>query len=346
MPWQVANSLDVLEPLYSQPSKAKDRLAKAMPILSSTDGPFGRLNSAKTSARATAELEWLAAASLDVGTQQGWGLFNPSRALAASEWQFSRFREVGLISSLKVTLAGWEAWLSPCPRVPDICIFPMPADPANYQVMVWQHGLTGVGGSAGNVILVLWPSDGNMRRLAAFVGRLIALAVRWHQVPEEPLTLANLLAAEGLAAKLVEAQGQVADGLSGLIAPADHDLTLAHIAKLHGVPRYAEMRLNTYGSVEPAGHQRAPLLTPIDDEEQAYSWTIMSDHLTARDPRVLAACLYGDPHVAHRGHARLGLSPFAGLQVARWLVGSTLAARDVDPRQAIAWPACELLGRS
>jgi hypothetical protein len=81
-----------------------------------------------------------------------------------------------------------------------------------------------------------------------------------------------------------------------------------------GVPRTLRQVIEREALVARFTGDDAPTLEPDD---LAYTREVLEPYLDSDDFPVLFACLFGDEDARRRGYTALGLSPFAGLAVAR-----------------------------
>lgn len=252
--------------------------------------------------------------------QQGWGLFNPTRTVSASAWACGRLTPA--VQSTAV--ATLTAALSRLGVESDVELLMVPADPANRNLMTRCHGLSVCAAVPGWVLVEIWPSDGNLDRLAAGLARAAA-----HQQfalsregREAPITLADVLKVEACAAQLAAPLELVhAGSLARQLfdPPADHAATLRHIAGFYGLEGYDDLDTNVYGGLDRGADTRVPPLGPapvVTPAERAYTREAIASERETTDPVRIAACLYGDEAVRAWGHAGGGYSPLAGFEVA------------------------------
>lgn len=303
-----------------------DTLGKIAPILRSTAKPrerFAMFNDLilhdrqirqqprKPTPQGEAILAVYEATQRDGGVQgrQGWGLFNPTRNVSVSAWELDRMIEHEIFNRVATWLNAW------IPAELNLTCMLVPADPANEGLMVWNSGLSCGGLSHDYCSILLYPSDDNLARLPVAVGRMAAHNI-WIQAHDDVLRLRDWIELERFAQEFV-AERMPLDRPVWQIAltpPDSWEQTLDQLRVMYAVPTLADMPSNVYGSqVQVFGE---PLLrpTPLDADEIEYSRSIIEPHLDSTDPRMIAACLYGDEVVGKQGHPTLGLSPFAGFQ--------------------------------
>lgn len=254
--------------------------------------------------------------------QQMYGLFSPSRKVRASVWAIERLREADAWGRAAGELARAAALVGRALRPTSLRLALVPADPSNRNLMVRNSGLS-VFGEPGRLGATVWPGAGNLARLGPALVRGLALSVRWAASGAAArYTLADALAAEGLAAALVAAAFPAAPEpwLLAHAAPAGWADDLRAAAGLYGLPDYRRVPANTYGRNEWRDVDPPPPAAPLDAEELAYAEELAAAALAADDPRAIAAHLYGDVIVAEQGHLQVGLPPYAGFEVAYRLV--------------------------
>lgn len=252
--------------------------------------------------------------------QQAWGLFNPTRPVAASAWAVERLSE----AIRKEAAANLEAALGAGGVDAEVELLIIPAEPANRNLMVRAHGLSITAGAAGWVLVEVWPSDGNLARLAPALARAAAhqAFAQRQRNQNRALTLAEAIAIETDAAGLAERLG-LDLGLPlwrRLFAPpADHTAALQAIAAWAGLDDYDQLDSNIYGHLDRGRDTRVPALGPASDpseDEHEYNREAIEADRESTDPARIAACLYGDEAVELWGHPGAGYGPFAGLTTA------------------------------
>lgn len=256
------------------------------------------------------------------GTQQGWGIFNPTRKKEISAWEIEQFRQQEVLAQAEAHLQRAATALADGGPTPDdINVVVMMGDPANRALMVGNHGLSGFGGAPGEIFVTLFPSAGNLARLGAVLTRLYVHNIFWHRRSFDPLpTLADFLMVEGQAFRAIEVlYPEFADTpwLTPFTAPPDHEATLGWIAGRSGVNSYNELRTNVFGSMLSGDDVPTPPRgEPLTEDELAYSIAVVREGLTVTEWPLIAAYLYGDEIVGAMGHPTVGLSPYAGFEVA------------------------------
>jgi uncharacterized protein YjaZ len=281
--------------------------------------------------------------------QQGWGLFNPTRRIEASAWEFEQYADVDLLGRLSDWLRAFAEHFPHSGQPVRIECYVLPADPANRAFMITTHGLSCFGGVPGYLAVRVWPSRGNLTRLRPTLARIFAHNLRWANVPWiESVTLGDFLVLEGLAATFVAElfPEQEVPWLVAFRAPDDWNAALQSVADIYGVPRYDDLLVNVYGSTTPVGSERPPRALPLSAEELEYARAVIGGALDTRDARIIAAHLYGDELLAAQGHPTVGLPPFAGFEVAYRLVRAYLEHTGERMSEAIGKPTEEILARA
>jgi hypothetical protein len=317
-PVTIAPTLEELRALFLSDLPPKQRLAAAQSVIANEGGAMRRLQ------RLTADRDrWgygvHQAAQADgyevLAGQQGWGLFNPGRRADLTQWVFNQLEPApDLVPWVEEILAGLgraDAQLE---------LFLVPGDAANAALMNVCQGLS-VHAQPGVIAIQVWPDEGNLHRLRANLARAITRAIRF-EVAGPPKTLADHLAAEGLASQCA------GSWVAPFARPDGYDATLQEIADRYGLPHYDDLEVNIYGNKLRAGDRKAPEAQPLPTDELAYSRQVIWEHLGSTDARTIAAALYGDELVGSAGHPTLGLSPYAGFQVAHKAVGEQLTQVD------------------
>jgi uncharacterized protein YjaZ len=310
-----------LEQLLRSTSHPRERLARASTTILTPLGPGQR--SQAQSFRPAHVMEAVMRDGYDLhAAQQVYGLFSPSRKIRASAWALDRLRDERVFEQAGVLLSRAGDAINKALRPASLQLMIIPADPSNRNLMIRNAGLS-VSGGAGSLAATVWPSAGNLARLGAALVRGFALGVRWSATnAARRYTLADALAAEGLAAALVSelVPGCPAPWLIAHVAPASWPGDLQAIAEIYGVSAYQRVPANTYGRSDWHDLAAPPAAAPLDDEELAYAEEVIAGALGADDPRTIAAHLYGDAIAAEQGHPQAGLPPYAGFEVAYRLV--------------------------
>jgi len=274
--------------------------------------------------------------------QQMFGLFSPSRKIRASAWALDELAAAGAEAQAAAALARAAATVDPGLRPGGLRLAIVPADPSNRNLMVRNGGLSALG-EAGRVGATVWPSAGNLGRLGPALVRAFALGVRWAATgAAKRYTLADALAAEGLAAALVAElfPALPAPWLAAHVAPAEWPADLRAVAALYGAGDYSRVPANSYGRSEWRALPDPPAGAPLDAEELAYAEEVVGAASAADDPRAIAAHLFGDAIIAEQGHPQAGLPPYAGFEVAYRLV----LRAGVRPGAALGAPTAAVLG--
>lgn len=340
-------TLATLRPLFTGDMRPRERFARAQAPLYGPGGLVARLGLAQR-VRDQPLFAVMEAAQIDgydaVFGKQVWGLFNPARDLAATRWLFDRYAELDVTGQAVAALhACAEAVPDAAP--PEIALALAPADPADFQLLLTGHGLSGIGG-AGWCLLRLWPSAGNLARLGPALARHFAHAVRAGELAVSAPTLGDLVALEGLAACFVAERYPDLPGEPWMVPfarPADDAAALAYIAGFYGVGRYEDVPTNVYGAREDPESCRVPDPAPLAADDLDYARAVIADARDERDPGVQAAYLYGDAIIARVGHPSVGLPPYAGFAVGYHAARARLAQRGLRAGAALALPTAEWL---
>lgn len=343
-----------LRPAFLDDGRPRDRLARAMSLMDGTHPAMAAFADAARAAtrggRDACGMGVRAAARLDgasiAQSQQFFGCFNPSRRRDLAAWQFDVLRDARVDGAVAAHVDGTLDLVDPGgERRVGTWVFP--ADHANAHGMLRLHGLEAWGDLPDGVAVQVWPTPGTLDRLGPVVTRAAALGARsaaaWPA--DGAATLADHLAREGLAACAVAVRfPDLPDPWAAPFAPAsDWDDALAAVALAAGLDRYADVRVNVYGVVAPAGRDRLPVPAAPDADEAAYARVVLGADLRTTDPARIAAYLYGDAVVATNGHPPVGMSPFAGIAAAHALVGDAIARRDLSLSDAFRVPSRDLL---
>lgn len=313
---EVRDTLAELRPLFLFRGHARERFALAQQTVLSPNGVIGQLRRGRDfDIRAAVLRDGYAA----IFGQQAWGMFDPRRTVEASEWQFQRFGDLDMTERIRAHLEDFAAHFEGPRRVTCVAV---PIDPASPLDMIGDQGLSCYAGAPGQIVVALWPSDGNVARLGPALARALALNVEWAAAASRddasPPKLGEVLRIEGAAAAFVAERfpdlGEPC--LQPFRPPPDHEAALEHAAGLLGLSRYAELRGNVYGALVTAADVPSPVVEPMDEEMRAYAWQVIEPLLSTTDAVTIAGCLYGDALVAAAGHPSLGLPAYAGFQLA------------------------------
>ncbi len=349
----VHDTISLLRPIFTQRVRPRELLSRAQePVF----GPHGlrRWVSVPMAEKERGGYAVMQAAQQDgydvMMAQQMWGLFDPGRKPEASEWAFDRL-------SSAHTLATMHAWLQTCaeslPAPRDLtriaCVL-LPADPANRNLMVMNHGLSLFGGAPGYLLAEIWPSAGNLVRLKPAFARVYAHNLRRASFPSIKVsTLADILVLEGLSAAFVAAACPDIPTAPWLVAfrqAGDWPGALAAVAHMYGVETYDDIGFNVYGSRFSSGSMRPPEARPLDADDLVYARDLIGAALGATTPGVIAAYLYGDALVAPQGHPTVGLPPYAGFEVGYRLVRAYLRRTRRSLAEAMATSSAEILAET
>lgn len=308
------NILQDMAPFFNATERPKE-------LIERVSGEFLGVGSGGLMARYLKQAEplrmvWAAAARDGIDSQQGYGLFNPSRSKAATAWAYEQFAASDAAIRMERHL---KRLIETAAVRESIEGFLIPGDPANRAFMIGRHGL-GSMGIDGAVFLQLWPSAGNLARLELATTRAFVYACR-----PIPHTLSEWLTTEGAAARWVEAihPEEPHPWLAAFRRPDDEAAALAHIASFYDLPHYDDLVTNIYGAKVQVGAYRPPEALPLTDEESGYVMDVIQSALNSDLPiqqNLIAAYLYGDEIVTEQGHPGLGLPPYAGIEAAYRLV--------------------------
>ncbi|MEM8961401.1 MAG: hypothetical protein AAGD38_07990 [Acidobacteriota bacterium] len=302
-----------LAPFFTVRHRPRDLLKLAEPHLQGPEGLMSLIQPILENGSQSG-LEAMQVVQIDgydaCAAQQGWGLFNPTRKVEASAWAFERFvsEDVpGRVHAAVERALGSQA---------DLTAYVLPADPAHRNLMVWNRGLSGFGGTPGFLLAELWPSDGNLARLDASVTRWVTLGRHWadHPPAGPRPTLGEMLNAERKAAQRVAelCPEEPMPWACCFRTPDDWPATLDHIASLYGVASFSKLDTNVYATVIQVGNERPPEPRPLDMDERAYVEEVIDSARDETSPSIIAAHLYGDDIAARFGHDAAGLPAYAG----------------------------------
>lgn len=324
-------TLDLLRPLFLSEARPKVRFARAQEPLFGATGLMPTL-AALHATRGAHGQEVMHAAQRDGSyvllPYQVFGLFNPTRKVSVTAWQFAQFDAIQIEAQVADLLQRLSAHFAPAALLDQLDVFLFPGDPANRNCLMHHYGMSMYGGTPGVIQLALWPDGGNLARLGPCLARALLHTLRWSALPQAQPTLADFLAVEGLAAAFIAESYPEHAAQPWLVAhlpPAGWDATLAHIAAQSGVASYEQIMTNVYGALVPMETLQVPTVAPLALDELAYSQALIMEALSLTEPRLIAAYLYGDAIVAEQGHPTVGLSPYAGFEVAYRLVMEYLA---------------------
>lgn len=302
----VHDTLSLLEPLFCHAHKPKDRLELAQPILFADDSLIhGRRLLPR--AMQTQSFQVMQAGAVDgysvVAAQQGWGLFNPARSVASSQWLFSEYARLDILTQLEnylhEAMRGLEPSLKNHAHNDTLELFLLPADPANRQLMLRSHGLSIFAAIPQVIMVQLWVDAGNMARLPALLAR--ALRHNFAVQQAQPHMLTDFLALEDAAS------------VQALLEPVAWQDTLEKAASLCGASSYDDVTANIYGA---DGSSIMPLPQPevLDREMLEYVQLLLAEGKQESQPERIAAYLYGDAVVSSQGHAGVGMPALATFQ--------------------------------
>jgi len=333
-----------MKPIYTARVRPSERLALALDTVFGTDQSlFPTLQKDRRSTQLTAVS---AACGLDgFDTQfatQGFGLFDPTRKVEASDWIYAEFERIDLAAQVMTALQKAADTLNPVEVDLPIEVYIIPLNGAYQAGMLRAFGLSTMGGG-GRLMMTLWPSAGNLARLPHRLAWELARAARFTLHPEGE-TLRDWLVTVGLASHGVAATypDLSAPWIAPFVMPADWTQALQHAAQLHGAPDYAALVGNVYGH-KIKGINLAPQPAPLDDDEREYSLEVIRSALDETIPQRIAGYLYGDVFITEQGHPGVGMSPYAGLEVAHVLMGEALSRLGLTLGQALLLPSNALI---
>jgi len=345
----VYDTLASLQPLFLSRAKPNEKLAAALPIITALQKDI--------LAKLTPELpvnEIAMAAHVDAyGALSGyqiWGLFNPTRKIEASAWAFAQLAEHGVLAHAEQYFGQLCGQFAADLRPARLDCLILPGDPANRELMVYCHGMGAVG-VPGLILVLLWPSAGNLQRLEATYARAFLQSLRWQQTlahSAAPSTLADYLAVEGLAAAFVAQNFPTlpTPWLAPFQPAADWPAALTAVAQFYELGHYDELTGNIYGSQisgEAVNSTCYPQAQPLNADEFDYAQEIMLAALAVDDAPTIAAYLYGDEAVSNQGYAAVGLPNFAGFEVAYRRVQQYLSQNHLTVAAALRLPSRLLL---
>ncbi len=226
----------------------------------------------------------------------------------------------------------------------------LPADPANWNLMAMNRGLSLFGSVPGHLLTEVWPSRGNMARLRPALARVFAHNVRWACAPPtREATLGDILVLEGLAATFVATVCPDARDEPWLVPfrqADDWPDALAAVAHLYGVATFDAIGFNVYGARYTAGLPWPLAARSLATDELAYARDLIGAALETTIPSRIAAYLYGDEVVGAHGHPTVGLPPYAGFEVGYHLVQAYLRRTSRSVAQAMATTSTEILAEA
>lgn len=353
----IHDTVSLFEPHFTSTAHPKQRLADALDTILGEAGfqnRLGKLNAAREQGGYEVMAAVLKEGYNIFYAEQGWGLFNPSRKVAASAWEFARYREVDILAQIRHWLTHFAAAIGDVPALPRVECFLLPSDPGNRRFMAENFGLSTFGGVPGALSIRIWPSVNSLARLGPTLARIFIHNVRWAMAPvAESPTLADLLVTEGLAASFVREQfpQEPLPWLVAFRAPEGWQATLDDVAQaFYDMDSYDEVVGNIYGMAVTADESLLPpSLSPsgaLDEEEMLYAGDIIRDALGERLPARIAAYLYGDEIVTAQGYEAMGLPLYAGFEVGDRLVQRYLERADCSLMAAAASASEEILGDS
>ncbi len=349
----VHDTLSLLRPLFTLRGRPRELLARAQePVF----GPQGirewvGVPMAEKERGGYAVMQAARQDGYDVMmAQQMWGLFDPGRKLEASEWAFDRLASADALAMARSWLhACADALPAPAGLSRVACVL-LPADPANWNLMAMNHGLSAFGGVPGYLLAEVWPSRGNMARLRPALARVFAHNVRraWAP-PAGEATLGDILVLESLAAAFVAAvcpDARVEPWLVPFHQADDWPDALAAVARLYGVAAFDAIGFNVYGARYASGLPWPPQARPLAADELAYAREVIGAALETTIPSRIAAYLYGDELVGAHGHPTVGLPPYAGFEVGYHLARDYLRRTSRSVAQAMATPSAAILAEA
>jgi uncharacterized protein YjaZ len=330
----VHDTIALFQPLFTSQERPKVLFERANQLILSPEGFMSRLQHALSDRRRNG-FDTMEAALHDgyeaLMGQQGWGLFNPTRSREASTWAFAQYQQSAILAQIERLVTQYVAHPAVAAHaarlLPRIECFLLPGDPANRSFMAANHGLSAIGGVPGFLLIRIWPSFGNLARLAPVLARHVAQNVRQAALEMNGLlTLGDWLALEGIAASFVElvVPSAVAPWLVSFAKPADWEQALTHVAGFYQLPSYDQLEVNVYGSRFAVGAERLPQASVLNRDELDYATEVIGAALSETDATTIAAYMYGDAIIGAQGHPTVGLPPYAGFEVGYRLVQSYL----------------------
>jgi hypothetical protein len=310
MEFIVHNVMAEMEPLFLSGAHPREKFKQAQrTILDPGSGLPSRLWHVAESP----EYAVMAAAFQDgydvVAAQQVWGLFNPARSPAATEWQFARYREADLPAIATDAFMRCAARLPTMRRVE---CYLLPGDAANRTFMMHNLGVSAfasvVDGNA-QIRVAIWPSQHNLATFSEVIERMCA-----HIACAGAATLGRFIDRETMAASFQKAPW-IERRLRDVTAWRE---ALRGLADLCGVSSPADVPVNVYGSRSTLGSLPDfwNRLEPLADDERDYTWELIRKAWDSTNPATIAAHLYGDAVISEHGIEPVGVPAFAGFRVA------------------------------
>lgn len=332
----VYNPLPELYPLFTGKHKPADLLERYIAWGDSESGLTTMLKKMK-GPQGFPDREMLSAARTDgidvLEGQQGYGLFNPTRSLEATKWCFEAFERLQLDRSL-VRMLDTLAQAMPSDLLPErLQVVILPPDCASEGLMLKSSGLSTYGRLPGYLLVRVWPTEGNLKRLGPVLVRSLIHGLRSAvRLDKGTLSLGEALVTEGLAVLWISQCFPEAAQPSfvTLAPPEDWQVALTQVAGYYGKDVFDELTFNVYGSSVQAAKLSPPKAVPMTDEEFEYACELMLEEVNRTDPHGVAAYIYGDPLLAEQGHPTFGVPYLAGFEVGARLV------RDVVDRTGMA----------
>ncbi|WP_135555141.1 DUF2268 domain-containing putative Zn-dependent protease [Paenibacillus cymbidii] len=327
----IRNLLPVLSGYFAAKSRSGELLSRYLEWAESEAGLFSIVKELKGK-HGFQDLSILSAVRSDgldlIEAQQQYGLFNPTRNVEATIWSFNESERLQLESRVARTL-GLIAEVIPSSLLPEkLVVVILPADCANGTLMLNGAGVSCYGRTPGYLFLRVWPTPGNLNRLAYALARSFIHGIRRQaQHSVAAVSLGEAYVMEGLAATFIEGMFPDAShpALAGFQPPTDWNEALAAIAGYYGKASYDDVLVNIYGTRIHAGSMRAPEAVPLTEEELEYAHAIITAQANRTEANVVAAYLYGDPLVAAQGHPSYGIPHLAGFEVGYGVVKQYLA---------------------
>lgn len=340
----ILDTYTLLKPLFTTRQPPKVMFAEAEKILVGPESIIGKWSQANLQGSFPGSWEVCQAAMTDgalVSGKQAGGLFNPTRKREFSDWEFEQWLDFNLLASVEKHLQFILGQLADFELPSKFACLVLPSDPTSFDYILGCNGLSCFSGAPGFITLRMLPCTGNMARLGAILTRAIVQNLRWNLQPGQPLTLADYLVMEGLAAHFAAILYPNTPGYPWLFPferPADWRAILARIASFYGVADYAQVPTNYFGGKEDAANFKPNLLAPMESEELIYAQEIINQALSSTAPQTIAAHLYGDEILARQGHPTVGLPLYAGFEVGYRLVQKYLQTQNLTIREILTLP--------
>jgi uncharacterized protein YjaZ len=347
----VYDTIGHLRPVFTSRARSKQRLAIAQEAIFGPTGVAAWLRMSERE-RDRGGYEAMDVARVDgsdvLSGHQVWGLFDPLRLVDAADWMFEQVASGEVQERAQAELDELVGLYCVEAQMDDLAFVLLPADPANRNFMVFNHGVSCFAGVPGRIFLELWPSAGNLARLEPVLARAVIENLRWAWSGRERRpALGDMLALEGLAAVLVAERFEAwrdEPWLAAVKPPDAWEDDLHAFARFFDLERYDDVLTKVYGSPAPVYGQRPTVPAALPPDDLRAVTDKITSALDVTEPRQVAAHLYGDEPVARHGQPTVGLPPFAGFEVGYRLVSATLERTGWDLVTALTAPSPDLLG--